>query len=122
MTGIPIEIANFFTAMQARHAGEDEMRRLFADHAVYVEPFSGAMRRHVGREAILDAMRAGWDFPMGDMRIRIDRATARGDTVEVAWTCFSPVLPGGQGRGTNRFVLKDGRIVLLETAIDEGPG
>jgi hypothetical protein len=31
------------------------------------------------------------------------------------WTCYSSALPGGAGRGTNRFTFKDGKIARLIT-------
>lgn len=109
-------IGRFFAAMQA--ASEQDMAALFADDAVYVEPFTGAVREHVGREAILATMRAGWAVPLPDMRIEVDRVDATGDTVVARWTCHSPALPGGKGSGTNVFWLVDGRIRRLETTLE----
>jgi hypothetical protein len=121
MTLIPKEIANFFTAMQAGRAGADEMSAVFADDAVYIEPFSGQVQRHVGKAAIMTAMAKGWNFPLPDMRIRIDRVEASGTDIKVRWTCLSPGLPGGRGQGENRYRMhKNGRIAELETTLDMG--
>jgi hypothetical protein len=43
-----------------------------------------------------------------------------GATIVARWTCRSPALPGGQGQGVNRFTLRDGLIVALETRIGRG--
>ena len=56
---IPTEIANFFIAMQAGQTARAEMEACFAPTAIYEEPFSGEMRRHEGRAAVMAAMDAG---------------------------------------------------------------
>lgn len=116
MTETPAAVANFFRAMQTGAAAEHDMAALFADDAVYVEPFSGQPTTHRGKGQIMTAMRAGWSTPLPDMTINLDRVDVEGDEVRVAWTCRSPALPGGIGRGVNQFVLHDGKIVRLETS------
>ncbi len=101
--------------MQLGAQSEAEMMALFREDAVYVEPFSGTPRRHEGKEAIRAAMRAGWEYPLPDMRIEVDRFDVSAQTVLVEWTCHSPGLPGGKGAGTNQFQLRGGLIALLET-------
>ncbi len=108
-------ITAFFKAMQTGAASETEMMSLFADDAVYVEPFSGAPRTHAGKPAIRAVMAEGWKYPLPDMRLTIDRVDVDGVSVRATWTCTSPGLPGGKGRGENLFVLKEGRIHRLET-------
>lgn len=121
MTLIPKEIANFFTAMQAGRAGSDEMAAVFADDAVYIEPFSGQPQRHQGKPAIMAAMARGWDYPLPDMRIQIDRVESSGTDIRVRWTCLSSGLPGGRGQGVNRYRMQaDGRIAELETTLEMG--
>lgn len=121
MNMIPKEIANFFTAMQAGRAGADEMAALFAEDAVYVEPFSGEAQRHQGKPAIIAALARGWDYPLPEMRIQIDRVETSGPDIRVRWTCLSPGLPGGRGRGENRYKMRaDGLIAALETTLDAG--
>lgn len=117
MNATPPTISRFFTAMQAGAAARTDMMNLFADHAVYVEPFSGKALTHDGKQAILSVMEAGWAHPMPDMRITVDRVDVDGDRVIADWTCHSPALPGGKGRGQNRFTLKGGLIVRLETTL-----
>jgi hypothetical protein len=118
MTTIPKEIANFFRAMQAGRAAAAEMADVFAEDAIYVEPFSGQPQRHEGKPAIMAAMARGWDYPLPDMRIRIDRVESGADGISVHWTCLSPGLPAGQGQGINRYRMhRDGRIAELETTL-----
>jgi hypothetical protein len=116
-TQTPASINRFFAAMQGGASCEDEMLDLFHDEAIYIEPFSGKIRTHTGKTAIRDVMRDGWRHPMPDMRIEMDRINVDGEDVRVAWTCYSPALPGGQGKGENLFRLKDGLIERLETRI-----
>lgn len=118
MNQVPTEISNFFLAMQAGKAGAGELEGHFAEDAVYEEPFTGAARTHNGKAEIMQAMAMGWEMPMVDTRISIDRVDADGSEILVNWTCRSPSLPGGQGSGLNRFELKDGLIVKLITTLD----
>lgn len=121
MTMVSKEIANFFTAMQAGRAGAEEMAALFADNAVYLEPFSGQPQRHEGKAAIMAAMARGWDYPLPDMRIQIERVETKGPDIHVRWVCLSTGLPGGRGQGVNRYRMQaDGRIAELETTLDMG--
>ena len=117
MSDVPIEIANFFTAMQAGRAGAEALRGMFAEDAVYQEPFSGQAMVHRGRDAVMKAMAQGWEQPFPDMRIAIDRAASRGEVIEVDWSCYSPALPGGKGQGRNRYVMRKGLIVELVTTL-----
>lgn len=117
MKDLPIEISNFFLAMQAGRAGAGALAACFAHGAVYVEPFTGEIRTHTGRDAVMRAMAPGWENPMPDMRIRIDRAESEAGRIELDWTCFSPAIPGGKGSGTNIFTLEDGLITSLVTTL-----
>lgn len=119
MQTIPIEIANFLTAMQAGRAGADALAALFAEDAVYVEPFSGTARQHQGRAAVMAAMASGWDHPMPDIRIAIDKAETRGSRIEILWSCYSPALPGGKGQGRNSYLLENGQIKELVTTLEQ---
>lgn len=116
-TDAPPTVERFFRAMQAGASSEAEMMSLFAHDAVYVEPFSGQPCTHAGKPAIREAFAQGWNYPLPDMRITIDRFDVSADRVVVDWTCHSPGLPGGQGRGTNVFALSGGLIVRLETTL-----
>ncbi|WP_421726294.1 nuclear transport factor 2 family protein [Bauldia sp.] len=119
MTSVPIEVSNFFLAMQAGQVGADALAACFTSDAVYEEPFTGTPRRHEGKDAIMKAMALGWEMPMVDTRIRIDRAATVDGEVHIAWTCFSPSIPGGKGSGLNRYRIEDGLIESLITTLDE---
>ncbi len=115
MSKTPPTVADFFRAMQAGSTAAQDMERLFSEDAIYVEPFAGQPTTHSGIAAIMAAMRQGWQNPLPDMTISLDRIDIAGSRVTVAWTCRSHGLPGGQGCGINEFSLKDGKIVRLET-------
>lgn len=110
-------INRFFAAMQVGATAETEMLSLFSEDAVYIEPFSGHQRTHLGKTAIRKCMLEGWRTPLPDMRIELDEITIQGSDVRVRWTCRSPALPGGSGQGENRFTILDGLITRLETRI-----
>lgn len=113
-------VSRFFEAMQAAGASEREMMQLFAEDAVYVEPFSGTPREHVGKSAIREAMVAGWQYPLPEMRLEVERVATDGKTIVADWVCHSPGLPNGRGAGTNEFTLRAGLIVRLETRLRVG--
>ncbi len=115
---IPTQIANFFLAMQAGKAGAEALAAHFADDAIYQEPFTGDMRKHQGRDAVMKAMALGWENPMPDMRIHVDKVETAGDVIDLDWTCYSPAIPGGQGRGHNRYVMRGELIAELVTTLE----
>ncbi len=119
---LPLEVSNFFLAMQVGKAGAAALEAAFAEDAVYEEPFTGETRRHEGRGAIMRAMAMGWEMPMVDTRIEVTDARVDGETVEVGWICHSPSLPGGRGAGHNVFTMRDGKIAALTTTLKEGGG
>jgi ketosteroid isomerase-like protein len=109
-------VERFFAAMQAGATAEAAMMTLFAESATYVEPFSGKVRTHVGKDAIVRAMRDGWKEPLPEMRIEVEAVSVDGNVVTAKWTCHSPAIPGGKGHGENVFTLdEEGRILRLET-------
>lgn len=115
-------VDRFFAGMQGGPTEEPAMAALFADDAVYVEPFSGLANKsfapttHTGLAAVRAALRASLAQPLPEQRIVIDRVEVDGDVLTAWWTCFSPALPGGQGRGKNIFTFHVGRIARLETS------
>jgi hypothetical protein len=118
MSSVPIEISNFFLAMQAGKPGAGALEACFANDAVYEEPFTGEMRRHAGKPEIMKAMALGWEMPMVDTRIRIDHVETDAGEIRIRWTCFSPSIPGGKGSGLNRYRMRDGLIESLVTTLD----
>ncbi len=114
---VPKEISNFFLSMQAGKPGAPRLEACFADKAIYEEPFTGTNRRHEGRKAIMSAMALGWEMPMEDTVISIDKIDLGSSQIVVDWTCRSPSIPGGQGQGQNNFTIEDGLIVSLITTL-----
>ena len=116
----PPTVARFFAAMQAGASHESELLSLFAEDAVYIEPFSGRLREHRGRAAITAVMRDSLRNPLPEMRVVMDRIDVAEGEVYVEWTCFSPALPGGSGSGVNHFVIQkdpEPKILRLKTEL-----
>ena len=93
-------IERYFSAMRRGAHAEDELIELFADDAVYIEPFTDTTPA-VGVEQIRDRLRRGWG----------SEATAR-------WVCRSPALPGPI-EGVDRYRIEEGRITRLEVRIQD---
>ncbi len=74
-------VDNLFKAMQAGPAGEDDMMALFADDAVFVEPFSGEPKTHTGKNAIRASFQDMWREPTPDMKLILDRVDLDGQSV-----------------------------------------
>ena len=109
-------VERYFAAMRRGAEAENEMMELFADDAVYVEPFSGETRTSIGREAIRATLRSGWEFPLPDLKLTVDEITIEPGQATAAWTCESPALPGPI-RGRDRYVIKRGEIARLEVEL-----
>lgn len=110
----PVEVVDaYFDAMKAGASRVDDLLALFAEDAVYIEPFSGAPRTHEGWPAIADAIRTSMQSPPPDMTLEVNRVDVDGDVVRSEWTCCSPVFPGPM-RGVDRCTVADGRIQRLE--------
>lgn len=102
-----------FRAMQAGAEAADDLFALFADDAVYIEPFTGERRTHEGRGAIEACLRASWTQAPPDLALIVDRIDVEGAVVTSLWTCTSPVFPGPI-RGRDVCTVRDGRIVRLD--------
>ena len=108
-------IDRYFDAMRAGRDGEEALLALFADDAVYTEPFTGVARTHTGKAAIRACFQASWESAPPDMGLTVDRVDLDGDTVRSEWTCTSPAFPGPM-KGVDRYTLRDGRIARLEVS------
>lgn len=110
-------VERFFAGMQGGPTNEEAMASLFADDAVYVEPFTkmGPPTVHQGHAAVRTALRASLAAALPEQRIVVDSVDVDGDVLVATWTCYSPALPSGAGRGTNTFTFNAGRITRLET-------
>ncbi len=112
----PTEVVHaYFRAMQTGRAAADALFALFADDAVYVEPFTGVSRTHEGRAAIEACLRDGWDREPPDLTLEVNRIDVDGDVVRSEWTCTSPVFPAPV-RGVDVCTVKGGRIARLEVS------
>ncbi len=120
MQSMPLEITNFFLAMQAGPHGLERLGAMFAEDAEYSEPFSGQEGPHRGRQAIMAAFDASRSDAFDDAVIELGAVEVVGDKITVKWTCISAAIPGGQGSGTNEFQLADGKITKLITQLNMG--
>jgi hypothetical protein len=106
--------------MQRGPDGEEELLALFADDAVYEEPFSDGAGVHRG----IDAIRAHLDLSLGqappDLRITVDSIDIGAGVVSADWTCESPIW-SKPARGRDRFEIREGRIARLETTLTDPP-
>ncbi len=114
-TGGPGEaelVDRYFAAMRRGAAAEEDLVALFADDAVYVEPFSGEEPAR-GRDAIRRRLRQGWEVPLPDLELDVLEVEVDGRRARSRWECRSPALPGPV-RGEDRYEFADGRIARLE--------
>jgi GrpB-like predicted nucleotidyltransferase (UPF0157 family)/ketosteroid isomerase-like protein len=105
-------IERFFAALAGR--ADDELLGLFAEDAVWVEPFGRRTLR--GREAIRAWLR---ELPPG-LRLTVEQVDAAGEQVDVRWTGDAPVYRR-PARGRDRFTLRDGRIARLDSVLADPP-
>lgn len=114
-------VERLFHAMQMGPAGESEMLALFADNAVFIEPFSGTPRTHQGLAAIRQSFRDQWKHPLPDLKLIVDRIDLDALNVRAEWTCTSAVFSTPM-RGYDLFTLNsDGKIERLEIVVTEAP-
>lgn len=112
-------VDKYFSAMRRGSAAEEDLMSLFADGAVYVEPFSG-LAPAVGLDEIRDRFRSGWEQPLPDMELDVLEVEVDGDRSRSTWECRSPALPGPV-RGEDHYEITGGRISRLEVRILETP-
>lgn len=109
-------VERYFKAMAAGQPAQEDLLALFAEQAVYTEPFTGAARTHRGLPAIRAAIEASWANTPPDLRLEVQRIDADGDRVQAEWTCSSPVFPAPV-RGVDRYRIRAGRIEELVVEI-----
>jgi ketosteroid isomerase-like protein len=113
-------VENLFKAMQKGPSGEADMMSLFADDAVFIEPFSGTPQTHTGKPAIRASFKGMWENPPPDMRLALDRVDVDGDKVRAEWTCTSPAFPQPM-KGLDLFTIRGGKISRLEIVVTGVP-
>jgi uncharacterized protein (TIGR02246 family) len=109
-------VESYFKAMQAGQSAQEELVALFADDAVYIEPFAGEPTAHVGRKAIGDWMAASCENAPPDLTLTLDRVDVDGPRVRSEWTCAAPMFPQPM-RGRDEFIVESGKIKRLETTM-----
>lgn len=110
-------IQRYFTAMRQGPSGQGDLLALFADGAVYSEPFVDPASAAVGKRAIADRLNAGWQDPPPDMELDVLTVEIGGAAATVRWECRSPRFDGPV-RGTDRYRFERGLIINLEVSID----
>lgn len=108
-------IDQYFAAMRRGSTAEEELLSLFADDAVYIEPFTSDGPA-IGLEAVRERFRQGWETPLPDLELDVMHIDIDGSSAVSRWECRSPGLPGPV-RGEDRYEMRDGRIVRLEVRI-----
>ena len=121
-TMVPVDVVHqYFQAMQAGAAGADQLFALFADDAVYVEPFSGIATGTSNIHEGLDAIKAQLRRELGELtppelELTVNRVDVDGDVVRSEWTCSSPAFDAPV-RGIDVCIVRDGRIQRLEVRL-----
>ncbi len=112
-------IDGYFAAMRRGDAAEEELMALFAEDAVYIEPFTG-QEPAIGAEAVRERFRLGWQQPLPELELDVLSIEVDGRHARSTWECRSPALPGPM-RGEDRYVIEDGRITRLEVVLQDQP-
>lgn len=113
-------VARMFKAMQTGLTAEDDMMALFAEDAVFTEPFSGAPRTHHGKDAIRACFVEMWNEPGPEVTLTVGRIDMDGEAVRAEWTCTSPVFVTPM-RGHDLFRIQGGLIRHLEIVVTDMP-
>lgn len=92
------------------------MMSLFADDALYDEPFSGDAPAR-GLDEIRARLRSGWENPLPDLELDVLEVEIEGRVARSRWECRSPALPGPV-QGTDEYEIVDGRIARLVVRLD----
>ncbi|MEM7141520.1 MAG: nuclear transport factor 2 family protein [Actinomycetota bacterium] len=115
-------IDRYYGAMRVGADAEVEMMSLFADDAVYAEPFSGRDEPAVGKESIRERMQAGWAAPLPNLELDVLSVELTGDAAVCTWECRSSAFPAPV-LGRDEYTFADGLITsLVVTITSEPPG
>lgn len=113
-------VERYFSAMRRGASAEGDMMDLFADDAVYIEPFTGDGTPWIGKGPILEALRRGWEEPLPDMELLVERVEIREGGASSTWICRSPALPAPV-HGRDEYTIAGGKITRLEVRIVDPP-
>ena len=111
-------IERYFQAMRTGAIAGDEVVDLFAEEAVYVEPFSGEPKRHVGRDAIGQSLIESQENAPPDMTLTLDKVDVETGRIRSVWTCTSPAFVHPM-RGQDVWTIRAGKNLRLETSFLE---
>ncbi len=99
--------------MRSGQVAAEQMFDLFADDAVYDEPFIEPGNPAVGIEAIRSRLESGWENGPPDLELDVLSIEIEGDRATNRWECRSPVFPAPV-RGIDEMTFDDeGRIARL---------
>ncbi|MGD2101471.1 MAG: nuclear transport factor 2 family protein [Acidimicrobiia bacterium] len=110
-------IENYFAAMRRGSQAEDDLVGLFAENAVYDEPFTSEPPA-VGIDQIRKRFRLGWETPLPDLELDVLEVEIEGPSCRSRWECRSPALPGPI-QGEDHYEIVDGKIARLVVTISE---
>ena len=110
-------VERYLASMQAGPNGLEDLIGLFADEAVYVEPWTGMPQVHTGKAEIRNFFQQALEQMQG-ARLTLDRLDIDGSRLRSEWTCHLPSAPKPM-RGFDLLSLREGRIVRLETTVTE---
>jgi len=108
-------VEQYFQAMRTGAIASDEIVDLFADDALYIEPFSGEALAHVGKAAIRQSFIDSQRNAPPDMTLTLDQVEVDSECIRSVWTCSSPAFAHPM-RGQDLWTLNDAKIVRLETS------
>lgn len=115
-------VERYFAAMRRGPDGGEDLFALFTEDAVYDEPFTDVDEPAVGKAAVVQRFRLGWETPLPDLELDVLGIEVVGDRAVSRWECRSSAFPAPV-RGEDRYLLRDGRIARLEVTItDPGDG
>jgi ketosteroid isomerase-like protein len=112
-------IESYFQAMRTGAIASDAILDLFADEAVYIEPFGGAPTEHVGKDAIRRSFVESQRHAPADMTLTLDQVEVEHNCIRSVWTCMSPTFAQPM-RGQDLWTIRGGKIYRLETSFVSG--
>jgi ketosteroid isomerase-like protein len=110
-------IERYFGAMRRGAEAEKDLVGLFAEDAIYIEPFVSS-EPAVGIDEIRQRLRRGWEQPLPDLELDVLSIEVSGHEATARWVCRSPVLPGPV-EGVDHYLIEHGRITRLEVRLDD---
>jgi len=115
-------VQQVYEAMQTGEPGGEALIGLFANDAVFIEPFTGAPQTHTGIDAIRSRVNEMVQQPRPpDFELKVDQVTTEGGELVAYWTCTSVAMPGPM-KGRDELKIRDGKIAYLKIEVTAMPG